>query len=815
MWDVATGDKLKTLPVSSWGGVAFSPDGKTFASGSGKVALWDVATGNILKTLEDSYTKDLIAPFSPDGKVLATGGGRNVILWDVATGNKLKTLEGHTRGVWAVAFSPDGRKLLSVGDDVEIILWDTFGIYLGLSNNKNDIQQMEGERDRVLRGLFKPKGEFETQREYEERIRIAKIEEERLRKEYGELIREARDRAEKEMKERRSRPYPVTLEAKLGKYDADNEKIEADILENRVLINVPREKAMEISKRKDNVTVQGLIRYVNDEKAELMNAFLVDKATEEKFAFGRHTEAVMTASSQKAPPDLKIASLKLTEPSDNGILDAGEKGRLTVVLRNAGKGPAFGVSLTLEADKALKGLRLNEKGYIGQINPGEEKTVEDDITALEDIQSADLNVKATLVESSGFDSQPLIISFKTKELIPPLLQVAKVDIEDADGRRVITKGKEAIVTLTVQNAGEGASRGVVITAEPGDANIKLYGDSTVKIGDLSPGESKKAVFSVAVTARYNGPKELPLHFNIKEERERFSVKPDMTFALNEEAPDVKVVKVEAREAPTARRENIEDINIPPVFSEEQKIIGDKDVAIVIGIERYRKLPRAEFSYNDAKTVKGYLKAMGFAERNIKFLVDEEATLSGINSSIGTWLPNRIKKDSRVFIYYSGHGSPDPATGEAYLMPHDGDPNYLKDTGYSLKKLYESLGKLDAAEVAVVMDSCFSGSGGRSVLAKGARPAVVVIEDPVLASRNIAVLSSTQGAQISTFFAEKEHGLFTYYFLKAVKEGKKDIAEIYNYIKPLVEDEARAQNVEQSPSLKPGPELVKDRFGLRR
>ncbi|MDP3112131.1 MAG: caspase family protein, partial [Thermodesulfovibrionales bacterium] len=139
---------------------------------------------------------------------------------------------------------------------------------------------------------------------------------------------------------------------------------------------------------------------------------------------------------------------------------------------------------------------------------------------------------------------------------------------------------------------------------------------------------------------------------------------------------------------------------------------------------------------------------------------------------------------------------------------------LEDTGYPLKRLYDKLGKLQVAEVIVLLDSCFSGAGGRSVLAKGARPLVMMVDTGVLSS-NMAVLSATQGTQISTSSPEKGHGVFTYYFLKALKDGKKDIAEIYSYIKPLVEDEAKQINVQQSPSVSPDVEKLKGRFSLRK
>ncbi|MCI0469055.1 MAG: caspase family protein [Nitrospirae bacterium] len=257
-----------------------------------------------------------------------------------------------------------------------------------------------------------------------------------------------------------------------------------------------------------------------------------------------------------------------------------------------------------------------------------------------------------------------------------------------------------------------------------------------------------------------------------------------------------------------------DIDELPIFANEHKIIGDKDIAIVIGIEKYQNIPKSDYSSGDAKLVRSYFKALGFADRNIEFMTDERATKSSIEKSIEAWIPNRAKKESRVFVYYSGHGSPDPSTGEAYLVPYDGDPNYLAVTGYSLKRLYDNLGKLQVAEVTVVLDSCFSGAGGRSVLAKGARPLVMMTEGYSL-SQNIVVLSATQGTQISTSSTEKGHGVFTYYFLKALRDGKKTIAEIYEYIKPLVEDEAKQLNVQQSPSISPDVNKLRGRFGLRK
>lgn len=717
------------------------------------------------------------------------------------TGGDLENIIAHIRALAGVR--TEASESLPPQNDITAL----FG-----ADNDNVLKSLEGELSSKINELYAPRGEFETTREFDERQKFSKNMEARLRSEYESRINDERNRIDRKRKET---VYPYTFNVVIGKYDADKEGFFVTFLDDEIFVNIPRDKAIVLSKHKEKTTVKGMLRYYNSEYAELVNAFLVDTETNDQFVFSKQTETALAMSDQKSAPVLNISSITLAEPSGNGILDAGESGWIKLTLKNSGKGAGFGVSVEFDKSALPNHLKLNEKIYVGTVNPDEEKTVEADITALEEIGSTDIRLKTTLTESSGFDSKPMVLSFKTKQLIPPLLQIAEIKIIDTDGNRVVSKGKEANITLAVQNAGAGIAKGIVAQIESGDSNIKLFGENRLEIGDLSPGESKRVTFNIAVTQRYNGPKILPLSFKIREGREKFSIKPDIQIALNEDAPDIKVVKVEAKETPEFKLQALEDINAIPSIEHADRVIGANDLAVVIGIERYRNLPKSEYSYNDAKLVKGYLRALGFADRNIEYLTDDGATLSGIRKSIESWLPNRMKKNNRVFLYYSGHGSPDPATGEAFLMPHDGDPNYLHETGYPLKRIYAALSKLEASEIIVVVDACFSGAGGRSVLAKGARPAMVSIENPVLASQKIAVLSSTQGAQISTSFPEKEHGLFTYYFLKAIKEGKKDMADIYSYLKPLVEDEAKALNVRQTPAMNPDPATLGGKFMLRK
>jgi hypothetical protein len=232
-------------------------------------------------------------------------------------------------------------------------------------------------------------------------------------------------------------------------------------------------------------------------------------------------------------------------------------------------------------------------------------------------------------------------------------------------------------------------------------------------------------------------------------------------------------------------------------------------AIVIGVERYAEhLPPPTGARRDAETFAAMLtKTLGVPATHLHLDLDEHATKGAIERDI-EWVKNNVPKGGRVYFYFSGHGSPAP-DGTSYLVPHDGDPAYLAQTAIPLSRITKELGATPAKEVIAVLDSCFSGAGGRSVLPPGARPLVSVkaTEQPA----TIALFSASGETEISGPTADGTGGLFTKYVIDALKNGQADadgdgavsLDELTQWVSPRVAREAQKANRAQTPKLTSG------------
>jgi hypothetical protein len=250
------------------------------------------------------------------------------------------------------------------------------------------------------------------------------------------------------------------------------------------------------------------------------------------------------------------------------------------------------------------------------------------------------------------------------------------------------------------------------------------------------------------------------------------------------------------EAPAPAGPRLPPVSKPVIFTADRP----NDLAVVVGVESYSDIPaKAPYAERDAEAFKAHVRALGVPERNIVLLTGAKASRSALVKNVEGWLPRMAKPGSRVYFYFSGHGAPDPRNGTSYLVPWDGDPNFLDATGYPVNELYKRLGELPASQVLVALDSCFSGAGGRSVLPTGARPLVSRLA-PVAVPAKLTVLTASASNEISGSLDDKGHGAFTWFLLEGLNAGKRSAKELHAYLTPKVQDESRRLNRDQTPQL---------------
>lgn len=136
--------------------LAWSPDNKIIAlAGFKQVRLIDPATKQEIATLPGAADAVRTLAFSKDGAMLAAAGGLpgrggEAQIWDIASRKLLHTIKGHADCIYAVAFSPDGKTIATSSYDKLIKLWD-------LATDK-EIRTFKDHIDAVYALAFTPDG---------------------------------------------------------------------------------------------------------------------------------------------------------------------------------------------------------------------------------------------------------------------------------------------------------------------------------------------------------------------------------------------------------------------------------------------------------------------------------------------------------------------------------------------------------------------------------------------------------------------------------------------------------------------------------
>jgi hypothetical protein len=240
-----------------------------------------------------------------------------------------------------------------------------------------------------------------------------------------------------------------------------------------------------------------------------------------------------------------------------------------------------------------------------------------------------------------------------------------------------------------------------------------------------------------------------------------------------------------------------------------KIAPARDaVAIIIGIQNYKRVPKAEFANNDAREFNEYaIRALGIKQEKIKMLVDEEADEVNIVKAFENWLPIQVNKDkTEVYVFYSGHGLPAPDGKSLYFLPHGVDKELLSRTAVAQDEIVAALTAAKPKSVTMFIDACYSGqTRGGDVLIADAKP-VSLKADTNVYPPNFTVITASTSDQISSSSSELKHGIFSFYLMKGMEgdadanqDGKITVGEMQDYLSDKVARQAttlgRKQNTQ--------------------
>lgn len=220
-----------------------------------------------------------------------------------------------------------------------------------------------------------------------------------------------------------------------------------------------------------------------------------------------------------------------------------------------------------------------------------------------------------------------------------------------------------------------------------------------------------------------------------------------------------------------------DINIP-----EYKRVNDNTFAVIIANEKYTLAPQVPMAGNDGRIFAQYCeKTLGLPKENILQYPDATygkmiRALQDIKNIANAY--NKI----RVIFYYAGHGVPNEATRDAFLLPIDADGSHT-EVCYPLKKLYNELAALNAFSVVVFLDACFSGMTGDGSTLSASSRGVALKARQAEPQGNVVVLSAASGDETAYPYNDHGHGLFTYFLLKKLQasKGSVNLGELSNYI----------------------------------
>jgi len=237
------------------------------------------------------------------------------------------------------------------------------------------------------------------------------------------------------------------------------------------------------------------------------------------------------------------------------------------------------------------------------------------------------------------------------------------------------------------------------------------------------------------------------------------------------------------------------------FKKNQKTNNDS-FALIIGINNYKRNTNVEYADLSALAFEELAqKTLGIPKENIITLLNDDATSGQIKANIEL-IKELSDRRGNLYVYFAGHGVP-AKDGSTYLLPSDMSADSIHlEPNLKLDTIYAKLAKAEAKNVFVFMDSCFSGKDDKgSLLYKGVAP-VLRTKKNVINANKLTILTAGKSTDFANDFESKQQRMFTYYLIKELSQGKKNLNKIY----PDIQSDVKRASLRKGLGYKQVPQI---------
>lgn len=348
---------------------------------------------------------------------------------------------------------------------------------------------------------------------------------------------------------------------------------------------------------------------------------------------------------------------------------------------------------------------------------------------------------------------------------------------DNDGTKLgndnsrINSGESVKMRVSLKNTGNYTAQSLSVYVSSENPKVRVFdANKKISLPTANPNEVANFMFKFYVVGDY-GDNDVAFKIDIVDRDGHLSETMSFKVPVNTSLPSIDrkdnnlSLTINVKERPT------DDVNsgFPTTF-----VRSDQTYAVIIGVENYTYLPKAQFAAHDAAIFYNYLvKVLNVPRHHILLVTDynaSKATIANFFSTNGRLVNLVSDRAEHIIFYFSGLGTIEPQSSAPYILLSDSRADNAA-SGYPVSEIINSLHRFRSKSVICFFETSFSGvtRSGEAFEKNGGTfwnlPSLPIISS---ANSEMALFYASAGEQPNPVYEPSQHGLFTHCLLSTIK-----------------------------------------------